>query len=270
MRPGADGDPVVLSTAEFDVVCEAERLTDHRHVVLEVPSPGATYTERAELEAKAWAQLRARGLAEPGRDRTSPELGDLLVLLDRPQLSIDLRVWAPGRSIRAQAAAAGEAALLSIVDGDVVELAPVRAGSRPEAAVSVAGTGPAGEGRPVSLPHEVLMAASAATDATDPRSFAAELRDRGVSNDDAAALARMSEGMGMRGQFGVERRRSRGAKPVRGPRVVGFHDNASGRYLHVVRPSGDGRRWSTVVPADNQRIASYVRELVDETGDQLS
>ena len=62
MRPGADGDPVVLSTAEFDVVCEAERLTDHRHVVLEVPSPGATYTERAELEAKAWAQLRARGL----------------------------------------------------------------------------------------------------------------------------------------------------------------------------------------------------------------
>lgn len=265
MRPGADGDPVVLSAAEFDVICEAERLDGHRHVVLDVPSPGATYAERDELVAKVWAQLRSRQLAEPAQDRSSPELGDLLVLLDRPQLSIDLRVWAPGRAIRAQAAANGEAGVLAIVDGDVVELAPVRGSSLPEAVVSVAGNGPAGTGRPVSVPHDVLMGASARSDATDPRSFAAELRARGVGSDDATALAQMAEGMGMRGQLGVEISRSRGAKPVRAGRVIGFHDTAAGRYLHVVRPSADGRRWSTVVPSDNQRIASYVRELVDET-----
>lgn len=81
MRPGAEADPIVLSTTEFDVLCEAERLTDHRHVVLDVPSPGATYTERAEIVAQTWASLRSRRLAQPHRDQVDEDLGDLLVLL---------------------------------------------------------------------------------------------------------------------------------------------------------------------------------------------
>jgi ESX secretion-associated protein EspG len=32
----------------------------------------------------------------------------------------------------------------------------------------------------------------------------------------------------------------------------------------VVRPSGDGRRWSTIAPAGNARIAEYTRELLTE------
>ena len=253
----------MLSALEFDVVCEAEKLDERRHIVLGVPSPGATYTERARFVADAWAGLRSRGLAEGHRDRVDVDLGDLLVLLDRPQRSIDVRIWAD-RSIRALASANGGNGLLTIVDGDVVELTALRAGSLAEAAVSVAGDVAPGPGRPVSLPNEVLREASDHAGANDPQLFVDELRVLGVGADDAAELARMADGMGMRGQFGAESSSQRGARPERADRVVAFHDTPAGRYLHVVRPSGDGRRWSTIAPANNQRIAEYVRELLAE------
>lgn len=263
MRPGAEADPIVLSALEFDVVCEAEKLTEHRHVALTVPSPGATYTERAELVAGAWAGLRQRGLAEGHRDRVDVDLGDLLVLLDRPQRSIDVRIWAD-RPVRALASANGPNGLLTIVDGDIVELTPVRAGSLAEAAVSVAGDAEPGAGRPVSLPNDVLREASDYAGPDNPQVFVDELRSLGVGTDDAAEVARMADGMGMRGQFGAESSPQRGAKPERADRVVAFHDTPQGRYLHVVRASGDGRRWSTIAPANNQRIAEYVRELLSK------
>ena len=122
MRPGADGEQIVLSALEFDVVCEAEGLTGRRHAVLTVPSPGATHTERARLVAQAWADLRARRLAEPGKDRLDEDVADLLVLLDRPQLSVDLRIWAPDRSIRAAGSANGNAGLVTVVDLSLIHI----------------------------------------------------------------------------------------------------------------------------------------------------
>ncbi|GAA2779597.1 ESX secretion-associated protein EspG [Saccharopolyspora taberi] len=266
MRPGAEGDPVLLSALEFDVVCEAEKLAERRHIVLSVPSPGTTYTERARLVADAWASLRSRGLAEAHRDRVDVDLGDLLVLLDRPQRSIDVRIWAD-RPIRALASANGGEGLLTIVDGDVVELTPVRASSLAEAAVSVAGDTEPGPGRTVSLPNDVLHEASREAGPHDMQLLVDELRALGVAADDAAEIARMAGGMGMRGQFGAENSPQRGAKPDRADRVVAFHDTPGGRYLHVVRASGDGRRWSTLAPAGNHRIAEYVRELLDEVAE---
>ncbi|GGI73707.1 ESX secretion-associated protein EspG [Saccharopolyspora subtropica] len=263
MRPGAEADPIVLSTLEFDVVCEAEKLTDHRHIVLDVPSPGTTYTERAELVAEAWSALRRRRLAEPNRDRVDVEFADLLGLLDRPQRSIDVRIWAD-RPIRALASANGGNGLLTIVDGDIVELTPIRASSLAEAAVSVAGDAVPGRGRAVSLPNDVLREASAYAGQNNPLGFTDELRALGIPPDDAADIANMADGMGIRGQFGAESCPNRGGKPERANRVVAFHDTHQGRYLHVVRTSGDGRRWSTIAPADNAKLAEYVRELLAE------
>ncbi|MDA3643476.1 ESX secretion-associated protein EspG [Saccharopolyspora indica] len=262
MRPGAEADPIVLSTLEFDVVCEAEKLTEHRHIVLDVPSPGTTYTERAELVSEAWASLRAKRLAEAARDRLDVDFADLVGLLDRPQRSVDVRIWAD-RSIRALASANGSAGLLTIVDADVVELTAIRGGSLAEAAVSVAGNMPAGPGRAVSLPNDVLRKASDYAGPNNPLEFSDELRMLGIPPDDAADVAHMANGMGIRGQFGVEASRNRG-RPERANRVVAFHDTDHGRYLHVVRSSGDGRRWSTIAPADNARIAEYTRELLAE------
>lgn len=259
MQPGV---PIVLSTVEFDVLCDAEGITGSRHIVLDVPSPGATHTERAGIVADTWSSLRAKKLAEPQRDHVIDEVGDLLELLNRPQCSIDVRIWAD-RPIRALASANGSNGLLTIVDGDIVELTPVRAGALADAAVSVAGAGPAGEGRAVSLPHAALREASDYAGPDNRQVFIDELRALGVGFDDATVAASMADGIGMRGQFGAERT-ARGAETERAGRVIGFHDTPSGRYLHVVNPSADGRQWSTIAPADNARIAAYVDELLAE------
>lgn len=263
-RPGAVDDPVVLSSAEFDVVCAAEGLTDRRHPVLDVPSPGMTRAERAHLVAQTWRDLRSRGLADPARDRAAPDLADLLAVVERPQCSIDVRIWAD-RPIRAQAGVSG-AAVLAIVDADVVELHPVRPGVLVDAAVSVAGQVPAGPGRSVSLLNEHLREAGRVAGSDDPQEFGYELRALGVTADDAVDVANMVSGMGMRGQFGAQTAIERGGRAERAGAVVGFHDTAAGRYLHVLRGSPDSRAWSTVVPADNARIAQYVGDLVDGVG----
>ncbi|RRO16240.1 ESX secretion-associated protein EspG [Saccharopolyspora rhizosphaerae] len=268
MRPGAEAEPIHLSALEFDVVCEAAGLDERRHVVLDVPSPGSTYSKRAELVAGAWESLRHKRLAETKRDRVEVELADLLGLLDRPQRSIDGRIWAD-RSIRALACANGGEGLLTVVDGDVVELTPVRGGALAEAAVSVAGDVPPGPGRAVSLPNDVLRQAADAAGAGNPLGLTDELRILGITHDDAADVANMADGMGVRGQFGAEGNPGRG-KPERAGRVVAFHDTGRGRYLHVVRRSGDGRAWSTLAPADNARLAEYVRDLLAEVWDDAS
>ena len=80
MRPGAEADSIYLSALEFDVLCEAAGFEDRRHIILDVPSPGTTYTERADLVAQAWESLRHKRLAEAKRDRVEVELADLLGL----------------------------------------------------------------------------------------------------------------------------------------------------------------------------------------------
>lgn len=265
MRPGAEAKSIYLTALEFDVLCEAAGFEDRRHIILDVPSPGTTYAERAELVARAWESLRHKRLAEAKRDRAEVELADLLGLLDRPQRSIDARIWAD-RSIRALACANGGEGLLAVVDGDVVELTPIRGGTLAEAAVSVAGDVPPGPGRAVSLPNDALRKASDVAGAGNPLGLTDELRVLGIAHDDAADVANMAHNMGIRGQFGAEANPGRG-KPERAGRVVAFHDTDRGRYLHVVRSSGDGRAWSTIAPADNARLAEYARELLTEVWD---
>ncbi len=250
---------VVLSTLEFDVAWEAARLA-RRNVALDVPSPGITHTERAEFVRDAWASLEGRGLARGGR--VTAEIADTLALLGNPQVSIDIWIWAGGRKIKGLAASAGEDAVLAVVDGDEVWLIEARASALAEAAVSVAGDMPAGFGRSISLPNDVLSKASDEA-GRNPEKLVIALERQGLPLHEAQELARMADGMGTRGQFGVERAQQ-GGPPVRAGRVVAFHDTTSGRFLHLVRPSTDGRSWSTITPVDNARLAGCVWELLQE------
>ncbi|MBW4715660.1 ESX secretion-associated protein EspG [Saccharothrix obliqua] len=250
---------VVLSTLEFDVAWEAQRST-RRNVALDVPSPGVTHTERARYVADAWESLERRGLA--GSGRLTPELADAFALLANPRLSVDIWVWVDGRKISGLAASAGDEAVLAVVDGDEVWLIESRASALAEAAVSVTGDAPAGRGRSTSLPNDVLRAAAAEAGRSAEKLVTA-LERHGVPLHEAQELAGMCDGMSTRGQFGAERARP-GSPPVRASRVVAWHDTPSGRYLHQVRPSSDGRHWSTITPIDNARLASCVWELIQE------
>jgi ESX secretion-associated protein EspG len=249
---------LVLSALEFDVLWESERLPD-RHVALDVPSPGKTHAERAELVRKTWAGLEARRLAESGR--AVPEVGDMLEVLGHPAVSVDAWIWA-GREVRAFAAQAGQQALLAVIDEGQVWLIPARETGLAESAVSVAGEMIAGSGRSVSLPNDLVVAADDKSRG-DTGKFIRNLEAKGITLRDAQTLTSMLAGITTRGQFGAERRH-RDQRIVRADRVVAFHDTPAGRYLDLVKPSPDGRLWCTVSPADNQRLAAFVWELLDE------
>jgi hypothetical protein len=249
---------LVLSALEFDVIWERERLPE-RHVALDVPSPGRTHAERAELTKKAWAGLESRKLAESGR--AVPELADMLEVLAHPHVSVDAWIWA-GREVKAFAAQAGRAAQLAVIDEGQVWLIPARDTGLAESAVSVAGDMVAGSGRSVSLPNDLVVAADTQARG-DTGKFITTLEAKGVSLRDAQTLTSMLGGITTRGQFGAERRQ-RDQRIVRADRVVAFHDTPDGRYLDLVKPSPDGRLWCTVSPADNNRLVSFVRELLDE------
>ncbi|GAA3880930.1 ESX secretion-associated protein EspG [Saccharothrix violaceirubra] len=250
---------VVLSTLEFDVAWEAER-HPRRNVALDVPSPGITHTERAAFVENAWHSLEERGLAH--NRRVTPEIADAFALLANPKVSVDLWIWVDGRKIRGLAAAGSDEAVLGVVDGDEVWLIESRATALADDAVSVTGERPAGRGRSVSLPNDVFRAAADEA-GRDADKLVLSLEYHGIPLHEAQELAGMVDGMGTRGQFGVERARP-GGPPVRANRVVAWHDTPSGRYLHLVRPSSDGRDWSTITPIDNHRLAVCVRELMQE------
>lgn len=249
---------VVLTALEFDVVWESERFP-HRNVALDVPSPGITHTQRAELVAKAWADLERKGLAERGR--VVPELADRLSLLAHPQRAVDVFVRSD-RQVRGLAVMAGRQAQLGVVDRDEVWLIPARDSSFVEAAVSVAGQCPAGYGRSVSVPLSVLHKADERSGG-DPKALIVQLEDQGIALHEAQLLAGMLTGMTVRGQFGAEQV-GRDRRMERAARIVAFHDTESGRYLYTVRRSPDGQQWATITPADNARIAASVLELFDE------
>jgi len=249
---------VVLSTLEFDVLWEAQRFP-RRHVVLDVPSPGITTGERADLVRRTLAGLTDRGLADRGR--AEPELADRLALLAYPERSVDGWVWTD-REIRGLAAQSGRQAMLGVVDRDEVWLIPARDTSFVEAAVVHGGRVPGRLG-PVRQPapgHAARRRRGCLR-----RSEGADLPVGGPerATGPGQVLATMFTGMVGRGQFGAERTGA-GRAVQRASRVVAFHDTERGRYLYVTRPSADGQRWATVTPADNRGIANSVWELLDE------
>lgn len=255
---GAPKGSVVLSTLEFDVLWQAERLP-RRHVAIDTDSPGETHSERSELAEQAWQSLAQRGLIRRGK--AAGELLDKLNLLAHPKVAIDAWVWAE-REISALAVSTGGDSLLAVLDGEQVWLIPARANSLPEAAVSVIGELSAGVGRSVSLPHESLRRADTAAHG-EPKALITALEDRGLGLAHAQELAGMLAGQQARGQFGVQRT-SRDGQVHRAGRVVAFYDNDTGRYLLQLGRNVDGRQWATVAPADNALLGERVRELLDE------
>ncbi len=246
---------VVLSTLEFDVLWESERLPA-KHVALDVPSPGKTHTERAELVRQAFDALEQRGLTK--QNRAIPELADWLNLLAYPQISLDSWVWTD-HEIKSLAAAQGNQAVLAVVEPKEVWLIPARGTALAEAAVSVAGVVPAGRGFSVSVATDLLIEA----DARSHGNLASTLKDSGVPTVDANGLAAMLTGMTTRGQFCAERRQ-RDHHAKRADRVVAFHDTPEGRYGYLARPNANGQSWSTITPADNAMLAGWVWDLLDE------
>ncbi|GAA0526512.1 ESX secretion-associated protein EspG [Saccharopolyspora subtropica] len=255
---------VTLSALEFDVLIEHLRL-ETTPLVLKVPSPGRTHTERAELVERAWRSLASRDLGRPtGLD---PELEAMLRLLARPTREVDGRMWL-GRSVRVLAAADDDAgsAVLVIKDGDALTMRSAAITGLPREALSALPPQPPGPGRSVSVRSSDLDAAAAEA-GDNVEQLSGVLQRRGVRPDDAETLTGMVAGAAARGQFGAAAR-SRSGRRVRAGRVVGFFDTPHGRYAQLRRESPSGELWSTVAPVDARRLTAHVEELLAEVTDQ--
>lgn len=254
--------PTTLSAVEFDVLVEHLDLSPVP-LVLAVPSPGRTHSERNRIVADAWRALTDRGLADSTTPH--PELAAQLRVLARPDREVDARLWL-GRSVRALAASAtgGERAVLAVKDGDAITMHPAAASGLPRQALSALPEAPAGPGRSVSVRSADLDAA-AAESGNDVHGLTAALHTRGVRRDDAAAVTDMVRGARSHGQFGAAARDHLGNR-VRAGHVVGVFDTDRGRYLQLRRSTPSGEEWSTLAPVDSRRLLAQVEELLAECG----
>jgi hypothetical protein len=251
-----DSAPISLTALEFDVLWEHLDLGD-MPLIIKVPSPGRTNTERARLVAQAWDSLAAKGL---GRSVSlSPDLVTLLRLIARPERELDARLWL-GRSVRLLAAAVDEAGVLAVQEGDSLTLRAVDGLGLPRHALSVLPPASAGPGHSVTLPSKDFEAA--AREATEPRSFEAALVRRGLRANDAEAMREMIGDVVRQGQFGGAARDKWGRR-IRTPRVISFFDTEAGRYLQLRRDSG-AEAWTTISPADHRRLLHHLTELHSE------
>ena len=246
----------VLSLVEFDVVWRALGL-GAPPVVLQLPSPGRTHTERRRVEAEVWTALRERGLAEVAGPE--PALDRSLRLLAAPSLRVEVRAWG-ALTVRAAMADGGDGGLLARRHDDAVVL---------EACTSISGAvvdllrgGLAGPGQSASVPAAELDAALGRPSGAGIR---ADLVDRGVECEQAGLMARMLHGIDGRTQIAVLVPDRWGVLQRSGG-LVEVLDAPRGRYLMSRARSVDGTSWTSVAPVDDRRLRQRLAELLEQDG----
>jgi len=213
---------------------------------LEVPSHGETLEERGRIKAAVYTDLERRGLVR--NRRAEPELEDMLHLLARPTVSIDAVAMLDmnGTPLKAMVVATGRQALKVVQQDLKIALTPIR---ETALAAEIVGVLPAvrpGPGVPVSMPVSELNPGA----------------HRRPDPDDKLKLQRiqavMQRPITRAGEFGVTVRDPQG-RPRRLPGISWF-DTEAGRFMNIVRRSGDGEEWLTLTPADGSRIAHRLSE----------
>ncbi|ALG14210.1 ESX secretion-associated protein EspG [Kibdelosporangium phytohabitans] len=250
--------PITISALEFDVLWEHFGYED-MPLVVKVPSPGATWTERKQLVEQAWTGLEQRGL---GRAiDLNPSIERALGILARPDREVDGRTWL-GRSVRFLAAAREEEAVLAIQADAFLTFHSVPPQSLASVATGVLSPVSAGPGQSVNIRADDFETAANNAGGTQ-KGFEQALRNRGIREDDVRTLSTMIKDVVATGNFGAAARDKWG-KRHRAERVVAFFDTEDGRYLQVRKASGDGSAWTTISPTDTRRLTHQVEQLLGE------
>ncbi|MGW0893901.1 ESX secretion-associated protein EspG [Saccharopolyspora sp. NPDC002578] len=238
---GAD---FVLSTAEFDLL-GGELGVRRAPFPLAVASVGASVPERAARTAEAYRALHRRGLANGGALAARPAA--LLRMLVDPPAAVHHAGCGDG-PLPALAATDGRTGVLGRIVGDelrVIEIRPT------ELAVSIVGVLPRGAAAPGRALRRIPREALPVVTGEPGAGGRAELVRAGMSERNAVALLGLVARRRGGGSFGV----------VRGARAAGsevsWFDTHRGRYL----VAADGP-WLSIAPADDQRIARRVAELM--------
>jgi len=225
---------------------------------LDVPSLGATESERQRLDHDVRDSLASRGHMH------DDQLVRLLNLLAEHDVAVDA-VGYFDRTVRALAVSKGEEAALAIIDGDQVGIAEIRATGLARSIVDVLPEGEAGPGSGLSVRLEALQAAvrlqEDAPESEDPWGDD-ELDERqaleraGLSGQDATAVAELALNRVSGGQFGVTRVTTQ-LTADRAGTVINWFDTHQGRYLMVTENG-----WLSLSPTDNERIAHRISSVL--------
>lgn len=254
-----------LSLAAVDLLWEQLRLgTPVR--IFEIPSVGATMSDRDRLTAAVYDDLTSRNLAYRGR--LVAEVEEALYALGRFHTVIDVvGLLSHEDRLLARSATDGHVGVLARLGDRSVAFDTFRPDAMLAEAVRLIGDEKPGPGRSVTYPEP------------DPEA------------DRQAALRRREDG-GFRGVFepvrpqqgghDLERRaaqamwerprkrigmftvygRDRSGREVSTP-VLSWFDTDDGRYLGHSGPGPDGRRWTTYSPADSGRITRQLAGMLD-------
>lgn len=243
-----------LEPAEFNLLWSKLGLPT-KPLELNVPAQGATLTEAARLTSQAADALRARELLV--RDEPAPRVAGFLNVVARPEAQVDVR-WAHGAGapeLRGLVALRGKNGVLALWDGEGVTLRWVKHAMFAEELVAVLGEVPAGAGRSVTSPADVILRASRESNGEAER-FQRKLAANGITRDDARAWRDFVEARRLRaGQIGASGF-DRWGKPIRAPWVIHVFDTDRGRYATYER-----RGYRTVVGVNTNWLVTVVREL---------
>lgn len=231
-----------LSTSELDVVWRAGELGP-LPLIIDVPSPGMTHTERAAVERRVWTNLVERGLADD-HGRVHWRLADRLETIARRRRSLQVHVVGQD-SVRAILAVRDRRHVLGVL-ADRFRLAAVPGTGAASTLLALLPDVPAGQGHSVSVDTTVLTAA-----VRNPASTFDVLRRHGLGTDDARTLITMTSGCLRTIQIVAETREAEG-RTTRSL-LVSAHDTPAGRYraIRTVTAAGDHL---TVTPATTSSL----------------
>jgi EspG family len=252
------GARITLSRLEYDVLWEHLRLGAFRPVIA-VPSPGATHDERAELRAKAWASLNAKGFGRP--DEVDERLEHWLGRLARAEWEIDARLQLSETGPRTTALGArlGRRATVAVLHEDELTLWSPKPDQLVADVVGLLPAHPAGTGNSVTLPAAALDRAAGKA-GSDRDRFVRALGAEGLGKADARKVTEVLGDVIRLGRFGAARTPPDGVRQ-RASYVVSVYDNSAGRYLFT-RKKG----WVTLLPGTDGAIVRQLDELLGELG----
>jgi ESX secretion-associated protein EspG len=245
-----------MSAVEFDVLWR-EFGRGLPPYPLDLPSPGTTYGERAQVVAEIWAQLARRGLVDGGPRRRLPaDIDDALSVLAKGRIVIDGIIDLGDQVCLLAAKDGARAALVLQREDDIQLLATMDAALLSGRLVELLPSAPPAHGQPVSLPYQLLtdVLGKLASGDIDSTEFERLLRVAGVSGRDVRWIAGLAQGDQSHAvQFGIN---------IEGNRVgvLSWYATEQGGVLVTRQKAPDGD-WVTITPSDPVRVVSRLDEL---------
>lgn len=246
-----------LSALEFDVVWRELGFGDPPYPI-DVPSPGTSHTERAQIVDDVAARLRERGVMRA--DGLDPLLVRSLTMVATGEFVIDGRIESE-QNLRLAAARAADHAALVVQLGDRIGVSAFPGPRLTSVLTELLPPVAPAHGQSVSLSHSLFTDALRGYGETGSAwDFERALKDGGVRGSDVRWIAGVVHGSGATSaQLGVTRRAQ--GRTDRRLGFVSWLATADGGV--VLQRHGDSD-WMTLAPCDPARLVARLDELAEQ------